>query len=81
MLWLFKDEKVFNESAGIVVFPKVIEVKTASRSVFSQNGNRYIQNFLFQDPYAFIGTRNYIPGNSPKVYETELSFRLLRRFA
>jgi uncharacterized protein (DUF58 family) len=21
MLWLFKDEKVFNESAGIVVFP------------------------------------------------------------
>ncbi len=65
-----------SRTVSVVVYPRVLDVKTNNRNSLSLSGKKERQNFIFQDPYSFVGTRDYLPGDSPKLVNWKVSARL-----
>lgn len=78
ILGFFQKTMNREETVKIIVFPKVLEIKSSNMLHFSLTGENHRQSFVFQDPYSYIGTRDYVPGDSFKSIHWKATARKMK---
>lgn len=73
-----KISMINNVLVKLVVYPRILDVKTESGENYSPAGSLVKKSFVFKDSYNVSGTRDYVPGDSIKSIDWKASARTAR---
>lgn len=67
-----------NMPAKLVVYPRILDVKTESGMNYSPAGSLVRKSYVFKDSYNVSGTRDYVPGDSIRSIDWKATARMDR---